>query len=114
MPHVASLINKSSIKKFRNNQHIKPLKCNCTNKTNCSLKGKCQFECIVYKVEVHSCGSNHGNISRNIKKVYIGSTQGPFKKDIIIIEVSLHVKYIDRHSLFNIVYLTMWGKLRRI
>ena len=27
-------------------------KYDCTEKTNCPHKGKCQFECIVYKVEV--------------------------------------------------------------
>ena len=39
MPHVASLINKSNIKKLRNNQRTKPPKCYYTNKTNCYLKG---------------------------------------------------------------------------
>ena len=51
MPNMASLVNKSNIKKLRNNQHIEPPKCNCTNKNKYPLKGTSQFECIVYKVE---------------------------------------------------------------
>ena len=47
MPNVPSLINKSNIKKLRNNQHTEPHKCNCTDKTNCTLKGKIQFVCTV-------------------------------------------------------------------
>ena len=54
MPNVASLSNKSNIKKLRNNQRTEPHKCNCTNKSNCPLKEKCHFVCMVYKVEVHS------------------------------------------------------------
>ena len=37
-----------------------------TNKTKFPLK-KCQFECIVYKVEEHNRGSNDGNVSKNVK-----------------------------------------------
>ena len=40
MPNVASLINKSNIKKLRNNQSTEPPKCNCTNKTNCPPQGE--------------------------------------------------------------------------
>ena len=36
---------------------------------------------------VDSFGSNNSYISINVKNVYVGSTQGPFKKDITIIEV---------------------------
>ena len=49
MPDVASLIKKSNIKRLRNNQCTEPPKYNCTNKTNCSLKRKCQFECIRWR-----------------------------------------------------------------
>ena len=41
------------------------------------------------------------------KKVYLGSTQGPFKKDITIIKVVSHMKYTDTSSLF------MWRKLKK-
>ena len=48
-------------------------------------------------------GGRHINICCNDKKVYVGSTQGPFKKqDITIIEVVLHTKtYRHRISLSN-------------
>ena len=48
---MASLINKSNVKNHRNNQRTEYSKWNCTNKTNRPLRGKCQFEYIVYKVE---------------------------------------------------------------
>ena len=59
MPNVANLINKSNIKELSNNQRNEPTKCNRTNKTNCHLKRKGQFECIVYKVKIHSCGHDN-------------------------------------------------------
>ena len=58
---MASLFNKSNIKNFRNDQRIELPKYNCTNKTNCPLKGTFQFECIVHKVEVHCHASNNSN-----------------------------------------------------
>ena len=48
----------------------------------------------------HSCGPNNSNISRNDKNVYVGSIQGPFKKDITIIVVVLHTQYIDIELLY--------------
>ena len=108
MPNVASLINKSNIKKFRNYQRTELPNRNCTYETNHPIKKKCQFECIVYTVEVHSRGSNDINVSRNIKKGYVLSTLGPFKKYITIIEVVLRMKYIG----IELVYLTIRGRLR--
>ena len=35
-----------------------------------------------------------------LKKVYISSTQVPFKKDITIIEIVLHMKYIDTELVY--------------
>ena len=46
MPYVASLINKSNIKKLRNNQHTEPLKYNCTNKNNCLVKGSANLSVL--------------------------------------------------------------------
>ena len=78
MPNVASLINKNNIKKHRNNQRTEPPKCNFTDRTNCSFKRKCQFECIVYKVEVYGRGSNDSDLNK--KKVFVGSMQVLLKK----------------------------------
>ena len=66
LPNAANLINKSNTKRFQNNQCIEPPKCNCINKANYSLKGKCQYVCILlYKLEVHNCGPNNSNVSSN-------------------------------------------------
>ena len=77
-------------------------RCNCINKAACLLKGKCQYECLEYKIEVYNNGSNNNN-NDNRKKVYAGSTQGAFKKDIIIEVVSAHDIYRHRSSLSNYV-----------
>ena len=57
---------------------LNPPNCNCIKKENCPLKGRCPIECVVYKVEVLHSGSNSNN--RKDKKVYVDSTQGPFKQ----------------------------------
>ena len=74
MPNLANLINKTNIKKLRNKQHIEPPKCNCINKAAFPLKGKCQYECIVYMVEIYGYRPNNSNVNSNDKKVYVGST----------------------------------------
>ena len=58
-----------------NKQSKEPPKCSCIDKTNCPLKGDCQYEILVYKVDVYC---EHNAIKNNNKKVYIGSTQGVF------------------------------------
>ena len=68
---VANLIDKSNTKKFRNKQGIEPPTCNCINKATCLLKGRCQYECIVYKVEIYSRRPNNSNASSNDKKKYM-------------------------------------------
>ena len=40
---------------------------------------------------------------------YVGSTQGPFKKDITIIQVVSNTKYIDR----KLVYLILCGEIKK-
>ena len=78
MASVANLIDKSNTKKLMNKQHKEPPKCNCINKTNCPLKGKCQYESVVYELELY-CDNN---VIKN-KKVYIGTTQDVFKKMLL-------------------------------
>ena len=47
MHNVTNLISKSNTKKLRNNLGSEPTKCNCTNKADCPLKGKCQYDWII-------------------------------------------------------------------
>ena len=44
--------------------------CNCRNKDNCPLDGKCLKQCLVYRAEVQS---------QNTVKVYYGANDGEFK-----------------------------------
>ena len=48
-------------------------KCNCKDKAGCPLKGKCQYECIVYKVEVYSGEPRNGKNKKSIFRVHAGS-----------------------------------------
>ena len=96
MPNVANLINKSNTKNLMNKQCREPPKCNCINKTDCCLRGKCQYKSVVYKVEVYC---DH-NATKNNKKVYIESTQDVFKKDFIIINVVSLMRHITNLSKF--------------
>ena len=65
MPNVATLINKINFKELKNNLRTEPPKGNCNDKINCPFQAKCQFECLVYKVEIHSHGLNNNNVSKN-------------------------------------------------
>ena len=103
MPNVANLII-VTLKNLEKKQRTKPPKCNCLDKTTFPVKGKCQYDCIVYKMEVYSSGPNNNNVSCKNKKVYKGSMQVPFKKDITIIEVVSHTKQRRRTNLSNYVW----------
>ena len=73
MPNVANLIDKSNIKKLKNKQHIEPLNANAFIRPLFPLKGRYQYECIVYKVEVYGFRPNNSNNDRsNDIKVYVG------------------------------------------
>ena len=84
MPCVGSLIDKSNIKKnLRIINVLSPLNVIVTNKTNFPFRGNCQFECIVYKVEVHSRGSKDNHVCRNDKKCIGTFYAGTFQKTIL-------------------------------
>ena len=48
-----------------------PRTCNCRQRLNCPLDGKCLTECIVYKATVSA--------PNRLTRVYYGLTEGPFK-----------------------------------
>ena len=101
MPNINSIINKSNTIKLNKEQYNEKPKCNCNNKTECPLKGKCRYECIVYKVEVYN--SEPQNCKN--KKVYFGSRQGAFKQRYYNHKTSFtHKKYKHSTSLSNYVW----------
>ena len=65
--HNKKLINSS-------NHHEQP--CNCRKKEDCPLEGKCRTENIVYKCIASTSGPPD--------KLYLGTTEGDFKKYITI------------------------------
>ena len=54
MPNINNIINRSNIMKLNKEKHKETPKYNCKDKAGCPLKGKCQQEYVVYKVEVYS------------------------------------------------------------
>ena len=62
--------------------------CNCTNREECPLDGKCLTECIVYKVTVTQTESNSNN-----KETYIGLTENTFKTRYNLHKSSFKLKH---------------------
>ena len=70
MPNMSSIITKHN-KKFLNKKvETEERKCNCRDKTNCPMEGKCLTKCIVYKASVSSL---------NEAKHYLGTAEDEFK-----------------------------------
>ena len=77
LPNMKAIINshnKSILNKTNQATNTRRPSCNCRNKDNCPLSGKCLVENIIYKAEV----SLPNKPSQD--KVYIGSTCNSFKK----------------------------------
>ena len=66
-----SQIVKGHNKKIVQKETQETLECNCRVKTDCTLNGDCRKESVIYKCEATTCNS---------KKVYLGLTEGEFKK----------------------------------
>ena len=72
MPNVGQMLkahNKKVLNVDMTNDQDQP--CNCRNKTNCPLQGKCQTKSVIYKADVtQENGTVHS---------YIGLTEHTFK-----------------------------------
>ena len=66
-----SQIIKGHNKKIAQKETQETLQCNCRVKTDCPLNGDCRKESVIYKCTAITCNS---------KKVYLGLTEGEFKK----------------------------------
>ena len=73
MPNIQQIINKHNAGLMKNN-HQPPADtgCNCRDKNQCPLPGKCKTSSLIYQATVTS--ENEGNIES-----YIGLTEGTFK-----------------------------------
>ena len=75
MKNVNSIIkshNRKTIKNFLDKKEKEGKMCNCRQKENCPLQGKCLTSQIIYKAIVT-------NTNSNTQKIYIGQTGGKFK-----------------------------------
>ena len=70
--------------------------------------GRCQIECVVYKVEELNPNSNSNN--RNDKRVCGFNERSFSNKYITIIKVASHMKYID----IKLVCPTTYAKSKQI
>ena len=101
IPIKKTIIHKSNTIKLNKEQYNEARKCNCNNKTVCPVKGKCWYECIVYKLEVYNSEPHN---CKN-KKVYFGSTQRTFKQSYYNHKTCFtYEKYKHSTSLSNYVW----------
>ena len=92
MPNMKQIITGHNKKILNNNRQSKEntKKCNCRNKENCPLDGKCLISSIVYEAEVT-------NKQNNEKHTYIGLTENTFKSRYTLHKSSFNNKN-KRHS----------------
>lgn len=65
--------------------------CNCRNKTQCPLDGKCLSKCIVYKATVEA---------ENVTSIYYGLCDGEFKSRFNNhVKSFKHIKYVNETEL---------------
>ena len=103
MPNISTLISRGNSKKLKRNKNSEPPNRNCIKKEDCPLKGRCQLEYVAYKAEVLNPSSNSNN--KNDKKVYVGSTKGPFKQRYYDHKSSFtHEIYKHKTSLSNYIW----------
>ena len=69
MISMSSVIKQNSYKVLSTTENVDRL-CNCKNKENCSLDGKCLKTCIVYKADLITNKDSH---------IYYGASDGEFK-----------------------------------
>ena len=69
MSSMPSVIKQHSYRVLSTTENVDRL-CNCINKENCPLDGKCLQSCIVYKADVITNKDSH---------IYYGATDGEFK-----------------------------------
>ena len=65
-----SIIKQHNAKKLNSGSKDNERSCNCRNKQDCPLGGKCLSTCIIYKAEV---------ATDNIVSTYYGASKGKFK-----------------------------------
>ena len=70
MPNVATIVNCNNNSSLKQNNQKKVDKCNCRNKNECPLDGKCREKEIVYQAQVKSSAG---------VETYVGVTETEFK-----------------------------------
>ena len=73
LPNMASILakNNSKVLKSQNGQAQENEKCNCRNKNDCPLPGKCLISGVIYQAQVETTHS---------KETYVGLTANSFKE----------------------------------
>ena len=75
MPNMKQILtshNNKIITNYNKSPEIKQKECNCRNKNDCPLQGKCLTDSIVYQATVTQTSTNK-------QETYVGLTEGTFK-----------------------------------
>ena len=73
MANIKSIINMHN-KEVITEKKTQAVKCNCTNKPDCSLSNQCQITNIIYKAKITSILRNYQ------EKIYYRTSEGKFKQ----------------------------------
>ena len=91
-----SQIIKGHNKKIIQKEKQETLYCNCRVKTDCPLNGGCRKESVIYKCTATTC---------DLKKVYLGLTEGEFKKrGIMTMSNLLKTNFMPTVLPFQVMY----------
>ena len=70
-PNMSSIIKSHNAKLLNATVNDEAKPCNCRNKNNCPLSGKCRTPCLTYKAEV---------VTEQATSTYFGACEGEFKQ----------------------------------
>ena len=96
MQNIKSITNIHNMKVLNNNAETEE-SCNCRNKNNCPLQGKCLTPNMIYEAQITSNQLNYK------QKIYIGTTETDFKhmiartKSYVFTEIFLAVFPLQPH-----------------
>ena len=98
MPSHISSHNKNIMQKSKKSQHPNSKTCDCQVAENCLLNRNCKQSAVIYQTDVTQEIDN--------KRLYIGLTESPLKRDCLIIVLSLSMS----NTKINHNYLLLSGK----
>ena len=100
MENIKSLINNHNVKVLNNTAEIQE-SCNCRNKNNCPLDGKCLTQNILYEAQITSNQLNYK------QKIYIGAARTDFKHRFCNYTKSFNLEHYEKDTELSKEYSTI-------